>query len=161
MAQRTIHYLFGQLLMDQFAISDQKRFLLGTVIPDAVDGVRVTGNNALRGWRGVETLVFPSSFDRVGTGVHTLREWEDLKTLVLSEGISDFSMLDPVSCPALRTMYLPTTIKEMHPYIAMDFPEGAEIYYAGSEEDWASLGSWAERLAKQCVIVYNTPVPEY
>lgn len=131
------------------------------VIPDAVDGVRVTGSNAMRGWRGVETIVFPSSFDRAGTEVHALREWEDLKTLVLSEGISDFSMLDPVYCPALCTMYLPTTIKEMYPYIAVDFPEGAEIYYAGSEEDWASLGSWAERLAKRCVIVYNTPVPEY
>ena len=39
MAQRTIHYLFGQLLCKQFAVSDQTRFLLGTVIPDAVDPV--------------------------------------------------------------------------------------------------------------------------
>ena len=37
MAQRTIHYLFGQFLINQLDISDQKRFLLGTVIPDAVD----------------------------------------------------------------------------------------------------------------------------
>ena len=131
------------------------------VIPDAVDGVRVTGGNAMRGWQGVKVLVLPAGYGGTHMEVHALRSWEDLETLILPEGLTDLSKLDPVGCTSLRTMYLPTTIKEMHPYVAMDFPEGAEIYYAGSAEKFATLGKWATLLANRCQIVYNTPVPEY
>ncbi len=35
MAQRTIHYLFGELLSQQVKLKDKKRFLLGSILPDA------------------------------------------------------------------------------------------------------------------------------
>ena len=35
MAQRTIHYLFGQLIARELALKDRNRFLLGSVLPDA------------------------------------------------------------------------------------------------------------------------------
>ena len=35
MAQRTIHYLFGEIFSQQFEIKDKTRFLLGNVLPDA------------------------------------------------------------------------------------------------------------------------------
>lgn len=35
MAQRTIHYLFGQLLLERVPIRDKERFLLGSLLPDA------------------------------------------------------------------------------------------------------------------------------
>ena len=35
MAQRTIHYLFGELFSRQIEIKDKQRFLLGNVLPDA------------------------------------------------------------------------------------------------------------------------------
>ena len=35
MAQRTIHYLFGELFSQQIEIKDKQRFLLGNVLPDA------------------------------------------------------------------------------------------------------------------------------
>ena len=37
MAQRTVHYLFGEMISDQVKISDKKRFLLGSILPDAID----------------------------------------------------------------------------------------------------------------------------
>ena len=40
MAQRTIHYLFGELLSKQIELKDKKRFLLGSVIPDAYEDVK-------------------------------------------------------------------------------------------------------------------------
>jgi hypothetical protein len=40
MAQRTIHYLFGDLISQQTAITDKERFLLGSVLPDATAGER-------------------------------------------------------------------------------------------------------------------------
>lgn len=40
MAQRTIHYLFGEKIMEQIDIGNPKRFLLGSVLPDASAGQR-------------------------------------------------------------------------------------------------------------------------
>lgn len=37
MAQRTIHYLFGDIISNHIEIKDKKRFLLGNIIPDAVE----------------------------------------------------------------------------------------------------------------------------
>ena len=37
MAQRTIHYLFGELIANQIEFTDKKRFLLGSILPDAVE----------------------------------------------------------------------------------------------------------------------------
>lgn len=37
MPQRTIHYLFGEIIADQMELADKKRFLLGNILPDAVE----------------------------------------------------------------------------------------------------------------------------
>lgn len=37
MAQRTIHYLFGEMISNQVRLTDKKRFLLGSILPDAVE----------------------------------------------------------------------------------------------------------------------------
>lgn len=37
MAQRTIHYLFGEKIAEQVTLTDRKRFLLGSILPDAMD----------------------------------------------------------------------------------------------------------------------------
>ncbi len=38
MAQRTIHWLFGELLLRECPVRDRKRFLLGSILPDAYRG---------------------------------------------------------------------------------------------------------------------------
>lgn len=37
MAQRTIHYLFGEIISNQIELADKRRFLLGSILPDAVE----------------------------------------------------------------------------------------------------------------------------
>ena len=37
MGQRTVHYLFGEMISSQVLLSDKKRFLLGSILPDAID----------------------------------------------------------------------------------------------------------------------------
>ena len=37
MAQRTIHYLFGERILREVSLRDPERFLLGTLLPDAID----------------------------------------------------------------------------------------------------------------------------
>lgn len=41
MAQRTIHYLFGENFSKQIELKDKNRFLLGSVMPDASTGLCV------------------------------------------------------------------------------------------------------------------------
>lgn len=135
------------------------------VIPDAVDGVRVTGiatgvsNLCLD---NLKTIVFPASFSAVTGNMLYFHACENLETFIFSEGITDLSHLDIYEMPSLRSVYLPASLEVgLYTYAVRNCGENVTVYYAGSEEDWASLGSWAERLAKRCVIVYNTSVPEY
>lgn len=37
MAQRTIHYLFGEIISNHLELADKERFLLGSIMPDAVE----------------------------------------------------------------------------------------------------------------------------
>lgn len=37
MAQRTIHYLFGEIIASHVSLSDKQRFLLGSILPDAIE----------------------------------------------------------------------------------------------------------------------------
>lgn len=37
MAQRTIHYLFGDIIAKHVPLADQQRFLLGSILPDAIE----------------------------------------------------------------------------------------------------------------------------
>jgi hypothetical protein len=37
MAQRTIHYLFGEMISKEIKLADKKRFLLGSILPDAIE----------------------------------------------------------------------------------------------------------------------------
>ena len=37
MAQRTIHYLFGEMLSNEIELTDKERFLLGSILPDAIE----------------------------------------------------------------------------------------------------------------------------
>lgn len=37
MAQRTVHYLFGELISRHIPLSDKKRFLVGSILPDAIE----------------------------------------------------------------------------------------------------------------------------
>ena len=39
MAQRTVHYLFGEIISNQVKLTNKERFLLGSVLPDAADAV--------------------------------------------------------------------------------------------------------------------------
>ena len=36
MAQRTIHYLFGEMISQQIELADKERFLLGSILPDEI-----------------------------------------------------------------------------------------------------------------------------
>lgn len=40
MAQRTVHYLFGEIISEHIALTDKERFLLDSVLPDASAGER-------------------------------------------------------------------------------------------------------------------------
>ena len=38
MAQRTIHYVFGEMIAKEISLENKERFLLGSIMPDAIEG---------------------------------------------------------------------------------------------------------------------------
>ena len=67
MAQRTVHYLFGELLLREVPVADAPRFLLGSLLPDAFvcredrDTTHFAVKTADRSW-----LDYDAFYDRFG-----------------------------------------------------------------------------------------------
>lgn len=134
------------------------------VIPDAVNGVRVTGldvsflhNRPSK----IKTIVFPASLLVNGEKMTYFRGWDSLETIVFEEGATDFSKLDILEMPSLREIYIPQSFTALYPYAVRECGESVTVYYAGTEEEWQALGTVASTLSKKCNVVFNTPVPEY
>jgi hypothetical protein len=120
------------------------------VIPDAVDGIRVTGFAKApveAHPRKIKSIIFPAGFS--ATQTFYFREWESLETVVFSEGIEDLTGLWIIGMPSLREIYIPKTLTgAFYEYSLKNCGEHVTIYYAGTEEEWASLGALAERLTE-------------
>lgn len=72
MAQRTIHYVFGKLIAEELSLEKQERFLLGSIMPDAIEGPdRV------------------QSHFKVRTEFHTCFDFEAFRARFLNKMLSD------------------------------------------------------------------------
>ena len=134
------------------------------VIPDAVNGVKVTGMKYSVGTasaKGIKTIVFPPGLTVNDEHMMYFRRWEELETLVFSEGITDLTKLDILELPALKAIYFPSTFAGVYDYCVRYCGEDLTIYYAGTEEEWLAIGNCTKILSGKCPVVFNTPVPEY
>ena len=80
------------------------------VIPDAVNGVRVTGlapNFVMSPPRKIKSVVFPKAFSVNSEKNVNLHQWESLETIVFSEGIATLEDLWIYDLPNLREIYIP------------------------------------------------------
>lgn len=134
------------------------------VIPDAVNGVKVTGLASSVGAlseKTVKTVVFPRFLTVNGEHMLYFRWWESVETLVFPEGVTDLSKLDILELPSLKSIYLPSTFTGIYEYSIRYCGDNVTVYYAGTEAEWRALGQSAENLSKKCTVVFETPVPEY
>ncbi len=130
------------------------------VIPDAVNGVRVTGIDERFGLAGadtVETLVFPAGFTVAEGDDRAISEWKNLKTIVFSEGIEDISKLDIMNCPSLETVYYPATVKKLyHSVIHVDScGSDVKVCYAGDEDGWNAIEGGTYHISKNFSVELN------
>lgn len=134
------------------------------VIPDAVNGVKVTGfSHSLSGryLSKVKVFAFPSDFSANGEEMLSVHDCATVETLVFPEGVTDLSMLDIADAPSLKEIYFPTTLASICTYCVRRCGENVTVYYAGTEAEWRALGQSAENLSKKCTVVFETPVPKY
>lgn len=134
------------------------------ILPDAVNGVKVTGLDYSVGVltvKDVKTVVFPKNLTVSGEHMVYFRWWESVETLVFPEGVTDLSKLDILEMPALKAIYFPSTLTALYDYTIRACGENVTVYYAGTEEEWLALGKCAKNISKKCPVVFNTPVPEY
>ena len=138
------------------------------VIPDAVNGVLVTGKAegaAISPASQVRTIVFPKRFSVSSpdgkTGIFWFGNWDRLETVVFEEGAYDLTGVAIYAMPALKEVYLPKSATGLYAWSFNDCPADVTVYYAGTEEEWAALGNFAKNVSKKHTVVFETPVPDF
>lgn len=134
------------------------------VIPDAVNGVKVTGIAHSFGslaLKDVKVIVFPRHLTVNGEHMLYFLQWNSVETLVFPEGVTDLSRLDILDNSSLKTIYFPSTFTGIYENSVRRCGESVTVYYAGTEAEWRALGKSAENLSKKCTVVFETPVPQY
>ena len=137
------------------------------VIPDAVNGVLVTGKadgEAFLPASRVRTVVFPKSFSVSSpdgkTGIFWFGKWDSLETIVFKEGAGDLTGVAIYEMPSLKSVYLPKSATGLYAWSFNDCPADLTVYYAGTEEEWQALGSFAKNVSKKYTVVFHTASPE-
>ena len=135
------------------------------VIPDAVNGVAVTGidfSRPLPTASDVRTVVFPKRFSVNGddeTKIFWFSGWESLEVVAFEEGATDLSGVALYQMTALKAVYLPKSMTGMYPWNLIECAENVTVYYAGTEQEWQALGRFAEVVSGRATVVFETPVP--
>ena len=137
------------------------------VIPDAVNGVIVTGIDFSRPLpiaSDVKTVVFPKRFSVSGedeTKIFWFSGWESREVVAFEEGATDLSGVALYQMTALKALYLPKSMTGMYPWNLRECAEDVTVYYAGTEQEWQALGRFAEVVSERATVVFDTPVPEF
>lgn len=138
------------------------------IIPDAVDGVKVTGRDAVAVFslaESVQTIVFPKSFSVSSpdskTGIFWFGRRENLEVIAFEEGAGDLTGVAIYALPALKAVYLPKSATGLYPWSFKECAEDVTVYYAGTEEEWTALGTFAKNVSKKYTVVFETPVPSF
>lgn len=134
------------------------------IIPDAVNGVLVTGidfSARLLPASKVRTLVFPKSFSVSDEHRFWLGKWESLEVIAFEEGATDLAGVAIYDMPALKEVYLPKSVTGLYTWGLQNCAEDVIVYYAGTEEEWWALGKFAKATSEKYLIVFDTPVPTF
>lgn len=137
------------------------------ILPDAVNGVALTGmdlGHPISPLAKVRTLVFPKRFSMHAEDEYQvlwMGKWENLEVLAFAEGATDLTGIAVYEMPALKAVYLPKSMTGMHPWTFLDCGKDLTVYYAGTEEEFLTLGTFAQAVKRKCPVVFNTPVPDF
>ncbi len=129
-------------------------------IPEAVNGVTVTGVSAAfsHALTDVERIILPSTAP-VPVIDRSLSSWSALRQLVFREGCADLSRASVKAVTQLEEIYLPKSIEKIGWHFLREGDGTPTVYYAGTEEEWLSLGADAKRVAGRYTMVYETSAP--
>lgn len=123
-------------------------------VPSAVNGIAVKRLVKHSTSKSVETVILPPTLVPPNT-VNCFRNWEGLKTIVFAEGTQSIADTVVHTMPSLQAVYLPKSLTVVSSRLAGQ--EGVTLYYAGTEEEWLSLGNSAKSLSDKGIVVFDTP----
>ena len=129
------------------------------VVPEIVNGVAVKTLSLGRTSgkpQNVKTLILPRTCEPV-SGYHlTIESWAALQTVVIPEGVTDTSTLRLKENKSLTAVYMPRSMEKVYKNLLEKQGEGTVLHYAGSEEEWLSLGTAAKHIAETRTVVYHS-----
>lgn len=124
------------------------------VIPDAINGIRVTSFDMYFAspphW--VKKITFPKGMRAVGD--FAFHQWSEIEEIVFKEGIEDLSNFYIGAKQKLKKLVLPRSVTALK----VGFLDGANpalvVHFGGTEEEWLAMGRAAEKVLLQHTVVF-------
>ncbi|MCI6771118.1 MAG: fibronectin type III domain-containing protein [Oscillospiraceae bacterium] len=101
------------------------------------DGVTNVGNAAFAGCTKLTDMVIPDSV--VSFGAEAFRGCTNLKTVTIGNGVTQIGAYTFYQCKNLSTIRIGKNVKAIRYYSFVEIADFPDVYYAGSEADWANI----------------------
>lgn len=108
--------------------------LVGMIIPN---GVTTIGNQAFYGCDGITSITIPDSV--VNIGQRAFSDCAGIKNVIIGNGITNIDVRVFFNCSNLESIVIPSSITNIDGYAFGGCYRLANIYYAGSKEQWTEI----------------------
>ena len=112
--------------------------LLSVTIPDSVTSI---GNDVFRGCKALASVTIPEGVTNIGD--RAFYECSSLTSVVIPEGVTNIGSWAFAECSDLTAVTVPGSVTSIGKKAFSGSSSLADIYYTGSEDDWANISMGA------------------
>ena len=124
------------------------------VLPDRIGGAPVTAiaSDAFLDCADLEEVRMPGTLRTIESSA--FNGCSAMEHIVLAETVSAVGPFAFQNCASLATAYVPALIRSLDSSAFRGSPLLAEIYFGGTEEEWAEIGKDLE-MPEDCTVIFN------
>ena len=130
-------------------------------IPAEINGMPVTAINssAFANRTNLESVTIPASVTSIGTDA--FRGCTALSEIVIPDGVASVANSAFYGCSSLESITIPASVTSIESYAFYGCTSLTDVYYAGSEEQWAAVSvGYSNTPLTNAAVYYNGTMPE-